>query len=590
MKGASAPRRGIWWAKRDLRLADNDALLAAIDACDELLVLYVVEPSLVRAEDVSALQYHAWGQATGALRDAVEGIGGAFHLAVGEVVDVLEALRSDDGFDALYAHEEIGAGITYARDRAVRAWCGRCGIPFAELPQSGVIRGLKDRDTRQPIIRARLVETEPRPAPVRIPAWRPSRACAAWPGWTEISGRPWPREIRTGLLQPVTEADGRATLDTFLGARGIEYSGGISSPNSAFDAGSRLSAHIAWGTTSLRTIHRDTAERMGEAKASDAPEARRWTRSLRAFGARLHWHDHFSQRLESAPDMEFSALNEAHRALEYPDDPALLDAWCEGRTGHPMVDAAVRCLRATGFMNFRMRAMLVSVACHGLELSWRSIQYPCARMFRDYEPGIPLRSGPDAGRRRRHQHAAGVQPVQAARGPGPGRGVRAPLDTRDRGLRREDDPRLRDDPAGRLPRARDRHPRGRGARQVAHPRDPAHPGRRGRGGEGARAARLAAAAVGARGHAAPRSSPGDEEEDGEEDGDEAGDDEEGSGREEDGREEESDREADGREASRVTRAAVTRRPGAQSAGASSLAAPTSAGHGEWITYVGTRSR
>ena len=385
---ATAPRRGIWWAKRDLRLADNDALLAALDACDAVLVLYVVEPSLARAEDVSALQYHAWGQATDALRASVEAIGGAFHLAVGEVVDVLDGLRADDGFDALYAHEETGADVTHARDRAVRAWCRRSEVPFVELPQSGVIRGLKDRDTRQPIIRARLVETAPRPAPTRLPAWRPTRASAPWPGWSDVSGRPWPDEIRTDLLQPVTERDGRATLDSFLGARGIEYSGGISSPNSAFDAGSRLSAHIAWGTTSLRTIHHDTAARMAAAKASDALEERRWTKSLRAFGARLHWHDHFSQRLESAPEMEHEALNEAHRALDYPDDPALLAAWCEGRTGHPMVDAAVRCLRATGYMNFRMRAMLASVACYGLELSWRSIQYPYARMFRDYEPGI----------------------------------------------------------------------------------------------------------------------------------------------------------------------------------------------------------
>ena len=285
---AAAPRRGIWWAKRDLRLADNDAPLAALDACDEVLALYVVEPGLVRAEDVSALQYRAWGQATAAPRESVEAIGGVFHLVVGEVVDVLESLRADGGFDALYAHEETGAAVTCARDRAVPAWCRAHAVPFVERPQSGVIRGLKDRNTRQPIIKARLVETAPRPAPARIRAWRPTCASAARPDWTDVSGRPWPDEIRTDLPQPVGEADGRATLDSFLGSRGVEYSGGISSPNSAFDAGSRLSAHIAWGTTSLRTIHHATAARAAAAKASGAPEERRWTKSLRAFGARGH--------------------------------------------------------------------------------------------------------------------------------------------------------------------------------------------------------------------------------------------------------------------------------------------------------------
>lgn len=389
---ATGPRRTIWWAKRDLRLADNDALLAALDGGDEVLVLRVVEPSLCRAVDASALQYHAWGEATAALRAAVEALGGTFLLAVGETVDVLEDLHANDGFDAVYAHEETGVETTFARDRAVRAWCARRGVRLVELPQSGVIRGLTDRDTRQPVIRARLVETAPRPAPARLRGWTPARRCADWPAWSDVSGRPWPDEIRTDRLQRITESDGRATLDAFLGSRGIDYSGGISSPNSAFDAGSRLSPHIAWGTVSLRTIHHATAARAAAAKASartsDAPDEKRWAKSLRGFGARLHWHDHFSQRLESAPEMEHVALNEAHRAIEYANDPALLDAWAHGRTGMPMVDAAVRCLRATGFMNFRMRAMLVTTACYGLELSWQAIQYPYARLFRDYEPGI----------------------------------------------------------------------------------------------------------------------------------------------------------------------------------------------------------
>ena len=385
---ARAARRGVWWAKRDLRLADNDALAAALEACDEVLALWVLEPSLCRAEDASALHFHAWEEATAALRASVEAAGGTFLLAVGETVEVLGALHREDGFDAIYAHEETGVETSFARDRAVRAWCAEAGVTLVELPQSGVIRGLADRDARQPIIRRRLVETAPRPAPTRIRGWRPTRPDARWPSWTEMTGRPWPAEIETALLQPVTEASGRDTLESFLTRRGIEYSGGISSPNSAFEAGSRLSAHIAWGTTSLRTIHHGTRERAALAKGSADPDDKRWSKSLRAFGSRLHWHDHFSQRLESAPRMEFEALNTAHDALEYGDDPALLEAWRTGTTGYPMVDATVRCLRATGFANFRMRAMLVTTACYGLELSWRTVQYPYARLFRDYEPGI----------------------------------------------------------------------------------------------------------------------------------------------------------------------------------------------------------
>jgi len=74
--------------------------------------------------------------------------------------------------------------------------------------------------------------------------------------------------------------------------------------------------------------------------------------------------------------------------MVYEDDPELLQAWVDGNTGIPLVDACMRCLLSTGFLNFRMRAMLVTTGCFGLRLSWRVLQYPLARVFYDYEPGI----------------------------------------------------------------------------------------------------------------------------------------------------------------------------------------------------------
>jgi deoxyribodipyrimidine photo-lyase len=119
-------------------------------------------------------------------------------------------------------------------------------------------------------------------------------------------------------------------------------------------------------------------------------ETGQWNRSLRAFESRLFWRDHFIQRLEAFPEMEKKALNSAYANLVYEDDPSMLDLWISGRTGYPMVDACMRCLRECGFLNFRMRAMVVSFACYGLHLSWRTIHEPLARLFHDYEPGIHL--------------------------------------------------------------------------------------------------------------------------------------------------------------------------------------------------------
>jgi deoxyribodipyrimidine photo-lyase len=88
--------------------------------------------------------------------------------------------------------------------------------------------------------------------------------------------------------------------------------------------------------------------------------------------------------------LEFQSLHPSYRDLPYENDERLHVAWREGCTGFPMIDAVMRCLTATGFVNFRMRAMVVSFACHVLHLDWRLIHPHLACVFRDYDPGIHL--------------------------------------------------------------------------------------------------------------------------------------------------------------------------------------------------------
>ena len=189
--------------------------------------------------------------------------------------------------------------------------------------------------------------------------------------------------------QRVSETAAEETLQGFLTDRGICYSGGISSPNTAFVCGSRLSVHLAWGTLSGRQAYAATAARQAELTGLRGDEATRWRRSLKSFKSRLHWRDHFVQRLETAPQQEFEPLNAAYAALPTPGDEHL-DAWLAGQTGWPLVDACMRCLDATGFLNFRMRAMVTSVAVHTLRIDWRKTLYPMARRWADYVPGIHI--------------------------------------------------------------------------------------------------------------------------------------------------------------------------------------------------------
>ena len=111
-------------------------------------------------------------------------------------------------------------------------------------------------------------------------------------------------------------------------------------------------------------------------------------RSLQNFVSRLHWQSHFIQKFEDESRMEFEPVNKAYQGLEKPRDPALIEAWQTGKTGVPLVDACMRCVVATGYLNFRMRAMVVSFFVFNLWQDWRDLAHFLARQFLDYEPGI----------------------------------------------------------------------------------------------------------------------------------------------------------------------------------------------------------
>jgi len=108
---------------------------------------------------------------------------------------------------------------------------------------------------------------------------------------------------------------------------------------------------------------------------------------MRSFTARLRWRDHFIQKLEDEPGIEFHPFVRALEGMR-DTDPERLNAWATGQTGVPMVDACVRSLRATGWLNFRMRAMLASFAAYQLWLDWQVPAQVTAQLWVDYEPGI----------------------------------------------------------------------------------------------------------------------------------------------------------------------------------------------------------
>jgi deoxyribodipyrimidine photo-lyase len=168
-------------------------------------------------------------------------------------------------------------------------------------------------------------------------------------------------------------------MDSFFSDRARNYNQHISKPELSRRGCSRLSPYLAWGNLSMRQVYQEAEKRKNQ---------KFQVRNLTNFQSRLRWHCHFIQKFEMEFQMEFRHINKGFDAVVKPFDEKKVKAWKEGKTGVPLVDACMRCLQETGYLNFRMRAMLVSFLTHHLWQDWRSGSDHLARLFLDFEPGI----------------------------------------------------------------------------------------------------------------------------------------------------------------------------------------------------------
>ncbi len=370
------------WFKRDLRIHDHAPLTEAARA-GTVVGLFVFEPELWSAADADRQHWDFLLATLSELRDRLSRRGIPLVLRTGRCPDVFDALWSAAPFEGLWAHAETGNAVTYARDRRVRAWAKARGVPFRELAAGGVVRRFASRDgwaaQWEATMRAPVVHP-PRQSPPAI-----VHDTGHVPDPASLGVRAW------AARDPVPAAGERAAHDalrSFLTERGVDYRRAMSSPVSAPSACSRLSAHLAFGSLSGRQCWQ--AARQRRAALRTTPEADpRWSGAIDSFTARLAWRDHFIQKLEDEPAVEFEDFARSYRGVRpLEPDAERLAAWIEGRTGIPFVDACMRMLRRTGWLNFRMRAMLVSVATFPLWLDWRAVATALAPHFLDYEPGI----------------------------------------------------------------------------------------------------------------------------------------------------------------------------------------------------------
>ncbi|MEM7621168.1 MAG: FAD-binding domain-containing protein [Pseudomonadota bacterium] len=373
----------IVWFKRDLRIYDHRPLISAAQN-GAVLPLFVIEPVLWQQPDMSARHWSFVSECLLELREELAKLGQPLIVRVGSVIDILSQFHKTHRIAHLWSHEETGNAWTYKRDLKVKKWCQAHSIFWQESQNNGVIRKLRSRNGWAAQWDAFMAE------PITLPPKSLNQISSIEPGIIptapdlRLKQDPCPGRQKGG------RDIGLQYLESFLNKRGTYYRKDMSSPVTAFTGCSRISPYLAWGVFSMREVAQTTWQRQRNLKIEpQPPSVKFWRSSMVSFTGRLHWHCHFIQKLEDEPRLEFENLHRAYDGLRSTrTNCKKLAAWSNGEIGLPFFDACMRALKATGWMNFRMRAMLMAVASYHLWLDWRKPGEHLARLFTDYEPGI----------------------------------------------------------------------------------------------------------------------------------------------------------------------------------------------------------
>ncbi len=334
-----------------------------------VLLLYIYEPSLIAAPEMD--ERH-WQFVQESLDEMQAKVLGRVHILLGECREVFEELLVRYEVSAVYSYQETGLKVTYDRDLELKDLFKAEGVRWMEYQTNGVRRGRRNRDDWSKewylAMGKPLADVE-----LDLHLLIDDEALKH-----QFDASEFIRELQKNGMQHGGEKMAQRYLQTFLDSRATNYNQHISKPTESRKSCSRLSPYLAWGNLSMKQVYQAVQQAKKDGNK----------RNLNAFGSRLRWHCHFIQKFEMEWRYESENINSGYDQIRTELDLAKFEAWKNGQTGYPLVDACMRCVKETGYLNFRMRSMLVSFLTHHLWQPWQPGATFLARQFLDFEPGI----------------------------------------------------------------------------------------------------------------------------------------------------------------------------------------------------------
>ena len=363
----------IVWLKRDLRTQDHAPFWHAEKAREDYFPIYIFEPSALRYPDSSLRHQQFIYHSIVDMNSRLQAFQRNVIVFYAEAMHVFTFLCKEFNISMVFSYQESGINNTWHRDKQVLKLFQEEGIQWIEFQRDGIVRGISNRDLWDKQwyahVDGKIIENRFSIAPEH-------KFVHPYPLQQPLVNqlKDYPRDF-----QRPGEVFAWKYLQSFCEHRGKNYGKHISKPLESRKSCGRISPYLAWGNMGIRQVFQFVKSH---------PNYPLYKRSFNGLLTRLKWHCHFIQKFEVECAYETRCVNIGYEAMPYSNDERLLEAWKEGKTGFPLVDACMRCLKVTGWINFRMRAMLVSVLCHHLDCDWRKGVYHLAKLFLDYEPGI----------------------------------------------------------------------------------------------------------------------------------------------------------------------------------------------------------